>query len=59
MRPVLSRRIARALDIGQATPDERRRVIAAAQPWPVATVADLPQDVRSLVLRLERGPRPA
>lgn len=57
MRPALSRRLARAVDIGQADADERRLIRDAAQPWRVATVDDLPPPVRRLVLRLERGPR--
>lgn len=56
MRPALSRRLARAMDIGLATVEERRRLTEAAQPWRVATVDDLPDDMRRLVLRLEQGP---
>lgn len=57
MRPALSRRLARALDVGLATVAEREHVLSAALPWRVAAVDDLPPDVRELVLRLERGPQ--
>ncbi|ROO51068.1 hypothetical protein EDC02_5932 [Micromonospora sp. Llam0] len=51
MTPDLSRRLARALDIGAATPEQRERVIAAAQQ--ARTFDQLPEPIRRLVERLE------
>lgn len=53
MTPDLSRRLARALDIGAATLEQRESVIAAAQR--ARTFADLPAEIRALVERLEAG----
>ncbi len=55
MRPTLSRRLARAVDIGQATADERARIMTAAAG--ARTFGDLPADIRDLLVELERGPR--
>lgn len=54
MTPLLSRRLARAMDVGGATLDERDRITAAAQR--VRSFDDLPADVRSLVVDLETPP---
>lgn len=51
MTPDLSRRLADAMHIGAATLAQRLRIMAAAQH--ARTFADLPDDVRELVLRLE------
>lgn len=57
MTPDLSRRLARALDVGAATDDERAQVIAAAQH--ARTFDDLPQPIQQLVRRLETPPKDA
>lgn len=54
MTPQLSRRLARALDVGEASPQERTLVVDAAQG--ARTFDDLPADVRALVVRLETPP---
>lgn len=55
MKPDLSRRLARAVDVGGATPDERQSIIDAAQK--AATFDDLPTTVRELIQRLETPPK--
>lgn len=55
MTPGLSRRLARALDVGQATADERQTIVNAAD-GRAADFESLPREVRDLVLRLEAGP---
>lgn len=53
MSPELSHRLAEACARGNPTPAQRMRLIAAADPPGVRTFADLPADVRQLVLDLE------
>lgn len=53
MNRELSQRLARALDVGDATVEQRQAVAAAAQT--AGTFEDLPADVQVLVLRLERA----
>lgn len=48
----LSQRLARALDLGEATIAQRSTVVAAAQN--AQTFHDLPPHVQTLVLELER-----
>lgn len=55
MTPELSRRLARALDVGQATIGERQQIVTAADAA-VPSFEDLPEQVRDLVVRLEAGP---
>lgn len=54
MRPELSRRLARALDVGLATVEERVALVAAAQK--VRTFGELPEEMQSLLVRLETPP---
>lgn len=54
MRPELSRRLARALDVGLATVEERVALVAAAQK--VTTFDGLPEDMQALIVRLETPP---
>lgn len=57
MRPELSRRLARAVDVGGATAEQRDRIAAAA---PAArTFDDLPEPIRNLIVQLEQPPLPA
>jgi hypothetical protein len=55
VKPDLSRRLARALDVGGATPDERSQVVDAAQR--ARSFDDLAPEVRQLVERLENPQR--
>lgn len=57
MRPALSRRIARALDVGGATYVQRRRIVSAAEQ--ARTFGALPADIRALIRRLETPPTQA
>jgi HK97 family phage prohead protease len=52
--PDLSRRLARALDVGAASVSERDLIVRASQR--ARTFDDLPEDVQALVLRLETPP---
>jgi len=51
VRPALSRRLAAALTVGAATTAQRERILAAGKR--ARAYADLPDDVRALVERLE------
>lgn len=53
MSPDLSRRLARALDVGLASIADRDRIVEAARTVRVRTFADLPDAVQRLVRRLE------
>lgn len=55
MTPALFRRLARAMDVGGATFEQRERLVDAAQA--ARTFEDLPPDVRDLVASLETPPR--
>lgn len=55
MTPELSRRLARALDLGQASVDQRQSVVQAVKSG-VSSFDDLPPDIRALVELLESGP---
>lgn len=54
MSPQLFLRLARAMDVGAATPQQRNQIIAAAQR--ARTFEDLPVETRALVELLERPP---
>jgi hypothetical protein len=56
MTPDLSRRLGRALSVGDADPEDRDRVMAAARG--ATTFDDLPADIQELVVRLETPPPP-
>lgn len=56
MTPELSRRLANAMTLGDATIDERDRIRDAVA-GDVSGIDDLPDDVRRLVLDLERRAR--
>jgi hypothetical protein len=58
MTPDLSRRLAKSMALGLATPDERARLIAAAGPAYVKAVTDLPTWARELLSELDRRPNP-
>jgi hypothetical protein len=53
----LSKRLAYAMDLGEATPDQRAQVVDAAQL--VTAFEELPDLVQAMVLRWEQGPTPA
>lgn len=54
MTPDLSRRAARAMDVGAANPEERETIITAVER--AQTFDDLPEAVQRLILRLEQPP---
>lgn len=54
MTPELFHRLARAVDVGGASPEQRERVVDAAQY--ARTFEDLPDSVQDLVLQLETPP---